>query len=36
MRDRMLGNIAESGLQGENDYGDRGDDYGSRRQQAPP
>ncbi|KAI5455312.1 hypothetical protein NCC49_000127 [Naganishia albida] len=37
MRDRMLGSIAESGLQGEGDYGDRGDDeYARRRQAAPP
>ncbi|GHJ86147.1 hypothetical protein NliqN6_2549 [Naganishia liquefaciens] len=36
MRDRMLGNIADSGLQGENDYGDRGNDYAPSRQQAPP
>jgi epsin len=37
MRDRMLGTIAESGLQGENDYGDRGDDeYARRREPAPP
>lgn len=37
MRDRMLGSLAESGLQGEGDYGERGDDeYARPRQPAPP
>ncbi|KAJ9123190.1 hypothetical protein QFC22_001383 [Naganishia vaughanmartiniae] len=39
MRDRMLGGIAESGLQGDADYGDRNrdeDGYAPRRERAPP
>ncbi|KAJ9097559.1 hypothetical protein QFC19_006733 [Naganishia cerealis] len=36
MRDRMLGGIAESGLRGESDFGDRDGDYDRPPQRAPP
>jgi epsin len=35
MRDRMLGNLAESGLKGDNDYGDGSRDEPQERPERP-